>query len=103
MRAEQVAQLARLYSEHPSRQQGGSLGTVSRSAAATLGVEEALFSARPGDLLGPLLGASAGWLLLVHGFEEPPSHEELLPEIQRLARREVLQNLRDSVGYEILR
>jgi hypothetical protein len=66
-------------------------------------VEEGLFQAQPGDLLGPLAAESGVWLLLVHGFEEARTFPELLPQIRRQARRQVLQGLRDAAGFELVR
>jgi putative peptide maturation system protein len=48
------AAAARKYSLHePSRRVGGSLGVVARKSLSP-GVESAVFSARPGDVVGPL-------------------------------------------------
>lgn len=98
----QFERLARIYSEHSSREQGGDLGFLSREAAARMQLEEALFGARVGDLIGPLVSAEGAHVLLVGEFRAAEPFVKILPQIKEEARRVLVQQLREQAHIEEL-
>jgi parvulin-like peptidyl-prolyl isomerase len=78
------AALAGAHSLHPSRAAGGQLGLVMRRQLPPT-VADAVFSAREGELVGPVATAQGYQLVLVEG-RAPPS---LGPELAALIRQEL--------------
>lgn len=77
-------ELAREYSAHPSRLQGGDLGLLRRGDIAPE-IEEIVFELEPGESAGPIESNAGYYLVKVTSFfpERRMSFEEAIPEIRR--------------------
>ena len=76
------AELARAHSLHPSRNQGGLLGLVMRRQLAAASAD-AVFAARPGEVVGPLATPKGFQLFLIEALEGPSLDSALVTRIRQ--------------------
>jgi len=85
--------MARIYSEHDSKKNGGDIGFVS---IRTRGWEEVVRAARmaeSGTLLGPIKTESGCHLVMVQGKRDNPNYDKIHDQVVREARQRYYQNL----------
>lgn len=101
--ARAFTRLARIYSEdEDSAVRGGDLGALTRDGAAQLGLEEVLFAAAAGSLVGPVSVEGGVHLLFVAQVLSAASFEQLRSTIEREARQRFGQSLLDAAQIERL-
>lgn len=83
------AQLAAEHSDDPgSREMGGDLGWFGRGAMVPE-FENAVFAAKPGDIVGPIKSQFGFHIIKVEGFR--PEHQQPFEEVQEQVRFRVLE------------
>jgi len=98
--AEAFASFARLKSQHDSAQRGGELGFLSEPQLARAGLPATLIDEKPGALVGPVTVADGVHLLRVVEQRAASPFEEIRGEVEKAARRALLQELRQSAKVE---
>lgn len=97
---EAFASFARLRSEHESAARGGELGFLAEAQLEKLGLPANLVAEKPGALVGPLTVANGVHLLRVIEQRSASPFEEIRGEVEKAARRALLQELRKSAKVE---
>ena len=99
MAGEDFATLARQYSEHPSKTDGGDLGFLPRVGAAgsSNSMEELLFSLKPGEV-GPVVAVRDG-ALLMQLAEIQAAHQEPFDQVKEKIASQLRQNEAESLAF----
>ncbi len=92
--------MARMFSEHASRNQGGDLGFLTEPALAALELPSDPFSHPEGTILGPWQARQGVCLGMVTGSQPAAGFDDLRPEIEKHARRELTRSLRESAHIQ---
>ena len=93
------AEVAAKHSEDPgSKDNGGDLGWFGRDRMVKE-FEDAVFSAKPGELVGPVLSEFGYHIIRVEGFR--PEHQQPFEEVEFQVRQRVLEG-RASAEAEVL-
>ena len=93
------AEVAAKHSEDPgSKDNGGDLGWFGRNRMVKE-FEDAVFSAKPGELVGPVLSEYGYHIIRVEGFR--PEHQQPFEEVEFQVRQRVLEG-RASAEAEVL-
>jgi peptidyl-prolyl cis-trans isomerase D len=83
------AELVAIHSEDPgTKDSGGDLGWFGRGRMVKE-FEDAVFSAKPGDILGPVKSQFGYHIIKVEGFR--PAHQQPLEEVKEQVRARVLE------------
>ncbi len=98
--AEAFASFARLKSEHESAARGGDLGFLSDAQLQQIGLPSTLLEEKPAALLGPMPAPHGVHLLRVLEQRAASPFEEIVGEVEKAARRALLQELRGSAKVE---
>lgn len=98
--AEAFASFARLRSEHESAARGGDLGFLAAEELERAGLPSALLDEKQGALVGPLPTLSGAHLLRVTEQRAASPFEEVVGEVEKAARRQLLQELRKAAKVE---
>jgi parvulin-like peptidyl-prolyl isomerase len=98
--AETFASLAKLRSEHESAARGGDLGLLSQAQLEKRGLPPSLLDVPPGTLEGPIVTADGVHLFFVVEARAASPFEEIVGEVEKSARREVVKRLRDACKVE---
>jgi hypothetical protein len=98
--AEAFASFARLKSQHESASRGGELGFLSEAALSKSGLPASLIDETPGALVGPITVATGVHLLRVVEQRSASPFDEIRGEVEKAARRTLLQELRQSAKVE---
>jgi parvulin-like peptidyl-prolyl isomerase len=91
---------ARLRSEHESAARGGDLGFLSAAGLEKLGLPASLLDEKPGSLVGPIVTADGVHLLHAGESRSAAPFEEIAAEVEKAARRQLLQDLRKEHKVE---
>jgi len=98
--AEAFASFARLKSEHESAKRGGDLGFLSEAQLQQIGLPATLLDEKPASLLGPMPAPHGVHLLRVLEQRAASPFDEIVGEVEKAARRALLQELRGSAKVE---
>jgi len=95
--------LACKYSEHPSRDAGGSLGEVFLKQLS-IEIAEVIFSAKTGDVIGPVATKNGFILVLVEELKPPELNLQTIASIkEELVEEWLKEQLRSiSISYPLL-
>ena len=100
-RLQNFSSLARIYSEHSSRERGGVLGALSESQFNLLDLPTTLMDAEPLSLHGPYQASLGAHLVLVVRHHPARGFEDLeTSQLEQHARNTVTQRVREGVRIE---
>ncbi len=97
---ETFASLARLRSEDESAIRGGDLGFLSLAELEKRSLATTLLDQAQGELVGPVVGTEGVHLLLVTEKRGASPFDEIVGEVEKSARRELLKRLRADKKVE---
>lgn len=98
--AEAFSSFARQFSEHDSAKRGGDLGFLSEAQLEKLGLPAKLIDEKPATLFGPLTTAPGVHLLRIVEQRAASPFAEICGEVEKAARRALLQELRKTAKVE---